>query len=65
MKKKVNYYKIGALMLMLVEIWIAFCIDKDLVKQDLNTWRLYVACIMFIPINVIFIGAKRSVKKNV
>lgn len=64
MKKKVNYYKIGALVLMMVEIWIAFFIDKDLVKSDINAWRLYCACIMFIPINVMIIGAKRVVKSG-
>lgn len=64
MKKKVNYYKIGALVLMMVEIWIAFFIDKDLVKSNINVWRLYCACIMFIPINVMIIGAKRVVKSG-
>lgn len=62
MKKKINYYKIGALILMLVEIGIALFIDRDMVKQDLNAWRLYIACIMFIPINVMIIGTKRRVR---
>ena len=64
--KKVNYYKIGALILMMVELGIAIFIDKQAVKTDLNTWRLYVACIMFIPVNVMFIGAKqtRKVKRH-
>ncbi len=65
MKKKVNYYKVGALVLMLIEMTIAMVIDKDLVKENLNAWRLYVAMIMCIPINVIFICAKRNGgKKN-
>ena len=62
MKKRINYYKIGALILMLVEIGIAIWVDKDAVKQDITAWRLYVACIMCIPINVMFICAKRKVK---
>jgi len=64
MKKKVNYYKIGALILMMVEIGIALFIDRDLVKSDITTWRLYCACILFIPVNVMFIGAKRVVKSG-
>ena len=63
MKKKINYYKIGALILMLVEIGIAIFVDKDVVKQDIIAWRLYVACIMCIPINVMIIGSKRTVKQ--
>lgn len=62
MKKKVNYFKIIALILMLVEIWILIFIDRDAVKEDLNLWRLYIACIMFIPVNIIFIGIKRKVR---
>ena len=60
MKKKVNWYKIGALVLMLVELWIAFCIDKTEVKENLNAWRLYVACVMLIPVNVAFICTKQT-----
>lgn len=63
MKKKVNYYKIGALVLLLVEIGIAIWVDQGVAKEDLLVWRLYVACIMFIPINVMFICAKRKVYK--
>lgn len=60
MKKKLNYYKVGALVLMLIEIGIAIFIDKDLVRYNLNAWRLYVAMLMCIPINVIFICSKRN-----
>lgn len=60
MKKKVNYYKIGALILMLVEIGIALLVDKNAIKTDITLWRLYVACVMFIPINVIFICIKQK-----
>ena len=63
MKKKVNYYKIGALIMLLVEIGIAIWVDKGVAKENLLVWRLYVACIMFIPINVIFICTKRKVVK--
>lgn len=62
MKKKVNYYKIGALVLLLVEIGIAIWVDQGVAKEDLLVWRLYVACIMCIPINVMYICAKRKVK---
>lgn len=62
MKKKLNYYKIGALILMLVEIGIALFTDKALVKTSISVWRLYVACIMFIPVNVMFICAKQTRK---
>lgn len=62
MKKKINYYKIVALILLLAEIWILIFINKDAVKEDLNLWRLYIACIMFIPVNIIFIGIKRKVR---
>lgn len=62
MKKKVNWYKIGALILLLVEIGIAFRIDQAVAKENITIWRLYVAIIMCIPINVIFICAKRGVK---
>ena len=64
--KKVNYYKIGALILMLIEIGIAIGVDKEMVRADLNTWRLYIACILCIPVNVLFICTKqtRRVKKH-
>ena len=63
MKKKINYYKIGALILTLVEIGIAIWVDRGFSKEDIWTWRLYVAMIMCIPINIMFICAKRGVKK--
>ena len=62
MKKKLNYYKIGALILMLVEIGIAVWVDKGVAKENLLVWRLYVACIMFIPVNVMFICSKQTRK---
>lgn len=60
MKKKVNYYKIGALVFLLIEIWMLIFINKEAVKESINLWRLYVACIMFIPVNVIFICIKQK-----
>ena len=64
--KKVNYYKIGALILMMVELGIAIFINKEAVKADLTAWRFYLACIAFIPVNVAFICTKqtRRVKKH-
>lgn len=61
-KGKTNYYKIGALILMLIELYIAFVVDKELVKSSLNAWRLYIVCIMFIPINFMFICTKQTRK---
>lgn len=63
MKKKLNYYKIGALIMLLVEIGIMVWVDKGVAKADLLVWRLYVACIMCIPINVMIICSKRKVVK--
>ena len=60
--KKVNYLKIVALILLIIEIMIVIFIDKDLVKNNLETWRLYVMCIWFIPINIIFIAIKQTRK---
>ena len=60
--KKINYYKIGALILLLVEIAIVAWVDKGVVKENLLVWRLYVLIVMCIPINVMFICSKRKVK---
>lgn len=58
MKKRINWLKIIALILTIIEILIAFKIGK-LVKGDLTLWRIYTACILFIPINVMIIFTKR------
>lgn len=62
MKKRINWFKIIALILTIIEIYIAFCLDKNLIKANINTWRLYIACIMCIPMNVIFICTKKEAK---
>lgn len=62
MKKKLNWFKIIALILMLIEIGIALFVDRQLVKTDIWAWRLYIACIMFIPINVMYIFTKQKRK---
>jgi hypothetical protein len=62
MKKKVNYYKIGALVLMLVEIGIAIFTDKELINNSMKVWRLYTLCVMFIPVNFMFICTKQTRK---
>ena len=62
MKKKVNYYKIGALVLMLVEMGIAIFTKRELLETNLTAWRLYVLIVAFIPINVMFIGTKQKRK---
>lgn len=62
MKKKLNYYKVGALILMLVEIGVAIWVDKGVAKEDLTVWRLYAAMIMCIPINFMFICTKQTRK---
>ena len=61
--KKINWFKIACLILMIVELIIAFGIDKNLVKENITAWRLYIICIMFIPINVMIIGTKRRIKR--
>lgn len=63
MKKRINWFKIIILILMIIEIIIAITTDRNAIKKDINTWRLYCICILFIPINVMIIGAKRRVKK--
>lgn len=60
MKKKVNYYKIGVLVMMLVQIGLLIWVDKDLVKADINVWRLCILSIMFIPIDVMYICTKQT-----
>lgn len=66
MKKKLNYCKVGVLVMMLVQIGLLIWVDKDLVKTNLNVWRLCIASVMFIPIDVIYICTKqtRKVKKR-
>ena len=61
--KKINWFKIACLILMIVELIIAFGIDKNLVKENITAWRLYIICIMFIPVNVMIIGTKRRIKR--
>ena len=61
-KRKVNYYKVLALLLLIIEIGIAIWVDQGVVKESLLVWRLYVLCIMCIPINIMFIFAKRKAK---
>lgn len=62
MKKKVNYYKIGALVLLLVQLGIAFRVDQAVAKENITIWRLYIAMVMCIPINVMFICTKQTRK---
>lgn len=59
-KKRVNWLKVSALILMIVEIGIAMWVDKDMVRNNITAWRLYCCMLMCIPINVIIIGAKRK-----
>ena len=58
-KKRINWLKVVALILMIIEILIAFRIGR-LVKGDLVLWKIYTACILFIPINVIIIFSKNK-----
>lgn len=62
MKKKVNYYKIGALVLLLVELGIAFRVDQAVAKESITIWRLYIAMVMCIPVNIMFICTKQTRK---
>lgn len=58
-KKRINWLKVVALLLMIAEILIAFRIGR-LVKGDLILWKIYTACILFIPINVMIIFSKNK-----
>lgn len=58
-KKRINWLKVVALILMIIEILIAFRIGR-LVKGDLVLWKIYTACILFIPINVMIIFSKNK-----
>lgn len=58
-KKKVNWLKIGTLLLMISEIIIAFRIGNQ-VKGDLVLWKIYTACILFIPVNLMIIFSKNK-----
>lgn len=58
-KRKVNWFKVIALILMIIEIAIAFRIGR-LVKGDLILWKIYSACLLFIPINVMIIFSKNK-----
>lgn len=58
-KKKINWLKIGALLLMISEIIIAFRIGNQ-VKGDLVLWKIYTACILFIPVNLMIIFSKNK-----
>lgn len=60
MKKKLNYWKILALILLIIEIGFVVWVDKEKVKENLIAWRLYAGCIMCIPVNIMFIYAKRT-----
>ena len=60
--KRLNYYKIGALVMLIVEIAVAIWMDRGVAKEDLWIWRLYVLLMMCIPINVMYICKKRKVK---
>ena len=62
MKKKVNYYKIVALILLLLEIAIVIWVDRGFDKENIWVWRAYVFCVMCIPINVMYICAKQTRK---
>lgn len=63
MKKRINWFKIIILILTIIEVIIMFTTDRNAIKTNLNTWRLYCTCVMFIPINIMIIGTKRKVKK--
>lgn len=58
-KKKINWLKIGALLLMISEIIIVFRIGNQ-VKGDLVLWKIYTACILFIPVNLMIIFSKNK-----
>lgn len=57
-KKKVNWFKIIALALTAIEVYIILSLDKTTLKTNLNLWRMYIACYAFVFINLIYIVTK-------
>ena len=65
MKKRINWFKVFALIMLILEIAIAIWVDKGCTncnKEQIWVWRAYVMCIMFIPINVMIIFSKKGGK---
>ena len=62
-KKKINYIKVLCLVLMIGAFIVAFSIDKSDIENNINTWRLYVGCVICIFICFITICAKKVIKK--
>lgn len=63
-QKRINWLKIIALIFMIIEMGIVVWVDKGVVKEQLWVWRWYVACVMMIPINFMFICTKQTKKKR-
>ena len=58
-KRRINWIKVIALILMIIEIGIAFKIGRH-VKGDLVLWKIYSACLIFIPIDMMIILCKKK-----
>jgi len=61
-KKRINWFKVSALIMLILEVAIAVWVDNGYDKQQIWVWRAYVMCIMFIPINVMIIFSKKGGK---
>lgn len=59
-KKRVNWLKIIALILTIIEICIVLSISKEEIEASLNIWRLNLLCIICIIFNVVFIFTKKK-----
>lgn len=62
MKKRINWLKIVLLILTIIELIIVFMMDKELIQESLNAWRLYTCCVLFIVMNTMFICIKKGGK---
>ena len=60
MKKKLNWFKVMALIMMIIEIIVVITANKELVRENITLWRLYIALIVCIFINFLFICVKRK-----
>lgn len=58
MKKRINWLKIIALILTIIELLIVLCMDHQMIQESLNAWRLYTCCVLFIIMNTLFICTK-------
>lgn len=54
-KKRVNWFKVGSLILLIIEFVLVVTANKDLLDTNINYWRLYITMIMFMLFNLSYI----------